>query len=213
MPYNNDIPPPHHNQMDAMPPFHQGHNYGRQQIRQQDGMADEMTVQRYNTFDNTAGWWGWGNTLHCVAWLSSMSLTCAIVADGTMRQRDPRDNTLTWRMTWLSSISLVSANVADSYHNCNAEQVIGGAALCEEQQGDEGAKKSRTSNQWCCVVRTLARVEGKGKRGGANGDARSSSARGWTQDQQERGSHIATLLMIPKRWVETCVKRATAELC
>ncbi len=212
MPYNNDAPP-HRARMDAMPPFHQGYNYGRQQTRQKDDMADEMTIQRYNTFDNTAGWWGWGNTLHCVAWLSSMSLTCTDKADWMMRQRDPRDNTLTWLITWLSSISLVCANVAGSYHNRNAEQVIGGAALCKQQQGDEGAKGSRTSNQWCCVVRTLARGEGKGKHRGAKGDARSSSARGWMQDQWERGSHIATLLMIPRRRVETCVKCATAELC
>ncbi len=76
-------------------------------------------------------------------------------------------------------MSSMHANAADSYHDCDVEQAIGGAVLCERRQGDKGAIGSRMSDQCRCIMMTTARGDGKGKCGGAKGDAKSSSTRGW----------------------------------
>ncbi len=110
------------------------------------------------------------------------------------------------------SMSSLVANAADSHCIHDAKWAIGSAALCEQWQGEEGAKRSRTSDWQHYVVWMMARGDGKVKHNRAKGGAR-SSARGFTQDQQERGSHITALLMIPKWWVEVCVKCTAAELC
>ena len=87
-------------------------------------------------------------------------------------------------------MSSTCADAADSYRDHDAEQAIGGTTFCEWQQGDKGAKGSRTSNRWHCIMRTMARGDSKGKRRGVKG-ARDHHQREGGHEISERGGHTS----------------------